>query len=92
MNLGTFVKGFQSALKGTDFGFNKVTKKIDIYVSKLKRKILFSSLQIVFVVLSLVFFAAGLILFFTRFFALDIVLIVAGFVFLYIALLFYWSS
>ncbi|MBI2144737.1 hypothetical protein HYU18_00265 [Candidatus Woesearchaeota archaeon] len=56
-------------------------------VSSLKRKVMLAGVEFLLYSLSIVFLAVGSVLFISRFFPLDLVLLVAGTILLYVGLL-----
>ncbi len=70
-------------------GIRILDRRIDHSVDRVKKRFLKTILYMLFLGFSITFTTVGVILFFSRFFSLDIVLICAGALFLYIALMFH---
>jgi len=84
----SFLKGFQEVFRRTEYGLDRITRKIELSINKIKKRMFSILLQFILVALSFVLITIGAVLFFSRFFPTDIVLIVTGLLLLYIALLF----
>jgi hypothetical protein len=96
MKIGDKMKGF---LDGVNAGMGKADKmvdkimnKIEFRINKVKKKMLSGLLQIGFVLVGMLLLILGLILFLTRFFNLDLILIVAGLALLYVAVMLSWMK
>lgn len=87
----TFIKLFQDIVKSMQLivekAGNEVIKKLEIVLKRFKKKLFISVLQLLFIVLSPVLLVLGLVLYLTRFFSLDLILITAGIVCLLIVII-----
>lgn len=86
-----FLENLNYQLSGVDKKVNSITKNVErrIYhqIQKVKKEVISLVLLIIFLSFTLVFFAVGMVVFFNRFFDLDIVLLGFGVLFALIALL-----
>ncbi len=64
---------------------NDFEKIINIKLNRFKKKIFFFSFELLFIVLSIIFLILGSILFLSRFLPIDLIIIIYGFLLLYIA-------
>ncbi|MCP3683965.1 MAG: hypothetical protein GY861_14885 [bacterium] len=83
---GIFEKGvnMQSIIQDT---LKQVERIIYSIIDRVRRRILLTLLELMFIIFGVFFLIIGAVLFFSRFFSWDIVLLVAGAVLLYIGLL-----
>ncbi|MBW2980081.1 hypothetical protein KY360_01515 [Candidatus Woesearchaeota archaeon] len=73
-----FVNGYAKAIE----------RKVDLLVERVDNIFLRKALQVIFLAFSITSVMVGVILFFSRFFPLDVILIVSGGLCLYLTLLF----
>ncbi|MBD3164492.1 hypothetical protein GF323_04780 [Candidatus Woesearchaeota archaeon] len=86
-----FKQGFDSGIKQAEARFELFTRKLEYKLESFKKRIFLSVLQGFFVLLGLFFLIAGAMLFFSRYFSLDIILLISGLIILYIAFLAGWK-
>ena len=88
----SFLEGFQTvsefAKEHIEEQVNRVEARMRVFYTRWRQRLIYTLYETVFLLASIVLLGVGLILFLTRYLPLDAILIGAGFLSLYIGLLF----
>jgi len=91
-----FSEGFGSVVNKTEARFDRVItnfeRKLNARLARIKRKIFATFFQLLILGISFTLLTLGAILFLTRFFSLDIILLVSGILLLYVAVILSWIT
>lgn len=83
---------FQHTEERIEKFMQRLEQKIEMKILGFKKKLFRSVFELMFFMISILLIVSGTVLFFTRFFPVDVVLFIGGGVSLYIALMLNWMK
>ena len=85
--MDSFTEGFKMFFGKTENLFKTIERRVDFHIAAFQKKLMKTLFSLFFLLIGLTFIIVGIVLFLNRYFSMDVIILVAGLLLLYLGLM-----